>query len=107
MRTYIEGIVDVIGDRHCGFRAIAEYVGLTEESHVMVQRALIKELKEHRNKYIKIYTSDKWLTLPDIGHIVASYYNRPVLEMTTLVIEVSETFFSHLEVGLWLTRKAT
>ena len=104
-------------------------MGLTEESHVMVQRELIKELKEHRNKYIEIYATecrynyilnglhppknvssfappDKWLTLPDMGHIVASCYNRPVLEMTTLDIGVSETF-SHLEVGLWLTRKPT
>jgi len=116
MRPYIEGIVDVIGDGHCGFRAIAESVGLTEESHVMVRRALIKELKEHMNKYIEIYASerrynyildglhppknassfappDKWLTLPDMGHIVASCYNRPMLEMTTLDIGVSETFF--------------
>ena len=116
MRPYIEGIVDVIGDGHCGFRAIAEFVGLTEESHVMVRRALIKELKEHRNKYIEIYASehrynyildglhppknassfappDKWLTLPDMGYIVETCYNRPVLEMTTLDIGVSETFF--------------
>ena len=32
-RPYIERIVDVIGDGHCGFRAIAESMGLTEESH--------------------------------------------------------------------------
>ncbi|AES62538.1 hypothetical protein MTR_1g101180 [Medicago truncatula] len=99
MRPYIEGIVDVIGDGHCGFRAIAERVSLTEESHVMVRRALIKELKEHRIKYIEVYASadcykyildglhppknpssfappDKWLTLSDMGHIVASCYNR-------------------------------
>jgi len=116
MRPYIEGIVDVIGDGHCGFRAIAESVGLTEESHVMVRRALIKELKEHRNKYIEIYASerrynyildglhppknassfalsDKWLTLPDMGHIVATCYNRPVLEIITLDIGVLDTFF--------------
>ncbi|AES71280.2 FAR1 DNA-binding domain protein [Medicago truncatula] len=116
MRPYIEGIVDVIGDGDCGFKAIAERVGLTEESHVMVRRALIKELKEHMNKYIEVYASadrykyildglhppknlssfappDKWLTLLDMGHIVASCYNRPVVEMTTLDIGVSETFF--------------
>ena len=116
MRPYIERIVDVIGDGHCGFRAIAESVGLTEESHVMVWRALIKELKEHTNKYNEIYVSercynyivdglhppknassfappDKWLTLPDMGHIVASCYNRTVLVMTTLDIRVSHTFF--------------
>ena len=115
IRQYIERIVDVIGDGHCGVRAIAESVGLTEESHVMVRRALIKELKEHRNKYIEIYTSEprynyildglhppkntssfappeKWLTLPDMRHIVASCYNMPVVEMTTLDIGVSQTF---------------
>jgi len=116
MRPYIERIVDVIGDGHCGFRAIAEFLGLMEESHVMVRRALIQEVKEHRNDYIRIYAGeccynyilnglyppkngsgfappDKWLTLPDMGHIVASCYNKPVVEMTTLDIGVSETFF--------------
>jgi len=95
MRSYIERIVDVIGDRHSGFRAIAESLGLIEESHIMVRIALIKEVKEHRNDYIEIYVGedrynyildglhppknvsafeppDKWLTLPDMRHIVAS-----------------------------------
>jgi len=31
MRPYIERIVDVIGDGHCGFRAIAESLGLTKK----------------------------------------------------------------------------
>nr|ABE80137.2 transposase, putative [Medicago truncatula] len=116
LRPYIEGIVDVIGDGHCGFRAIAECVVLTEESYVMVRRTLIKELKEHMNKYIEVYASedhykyildglrppknptsfappDKWLILPDMGHNVASCYNNPVVEMTTLDIGVSKTFF--------------
>ncbi|KEH19247.1 hypothetical protein MTR_8g445710 [Medicago truncatula] len=96
--------------------AISERVGLTEESHVMVRRALIKELKEHTNKYTEISASedcykyivdgshppknpsrfappDKWLTLPYMGHIVVSCYNRPVVDMTTLDIGVFETFF--------------
>jgi len=116
MRPYIERIVDVIGSGHCGFRAIAESLVLTEESHVMVRTTLIQEVKEHRNDYIKIYVGDrrynyifdglhppkngsrfappdKWLTLPNMGHIVTSCYNRPVVEMTTLDIGVSETFF--------------
>jgi len=58
MRPYIKRIVDVIGDGHCGFRATAESVGLTEENHVIVRREVIKELKEHRNKYIEIYASE-------------------------------------------------
>jgi len=42
MRPYIERIVDVIGNGHCGFRVIAESMGLTEENLVMVRRALIE-----------------------------------------------------------------
>jgi len=116
MRPFIEKIVDVKGDVNCGFRAIAESLGLTEESHVMVRRALIQKVKEHRNDYIRIYAGegrynyilkglyppkngsgfappDKSLTLPDMGHIVATYYNRPTVEITTLEIGISETFF--------------
>ena len=80
---------------------------------------LISKLEENgrdRNKYIEIYASehrynyildglhppknassfappDKWLTLPDMGYIVETCYNRPVLEMTTIDIGVSKTFF--------------
>jgi len=36
---------------------------------------------------------DKWLTLPDMGHIVATYYNRHVVEITSLEIGISEASF--------------
>ncbi|KEH21911.1 hypothetical protein MTR_7g024793 [Medicago truncatula] len=36
---------------------------------------------------------NKWLTLPDMGHIVGTCYNRPVVEITSLDIEISKTFF--------------
>jgi len=38
--------------------AIAESLGLTEESHVMVRRTLIKEVKENRDNYIGIYAGE-------------------------------------------------
>jgi len=48
----------------------------------------------HPPKNVSVFAPpDKLLTLPDMGHIVASCYNRPVVEMTTLDIGVSETFF--------------
>ncbi|AES75782.2 hypothetical protein MTR_6g059560 [Medicago truncatula] len=47
MVPIIEKVVDVIGDEHCGFRAIAEFLGLTEESHIMIRRHLMQELKDH------------------------------------------------------------
>ena len=45
MKPYIKGIVDVIGDGHCGFRAIAESVGLTDESYIWCGEQLLKSLK--------------------------------------------------------------
>jgi len=115
MRPYIEKIVDVIDDGNRGFRDISESLGLTEESHVMVRRALIKEVKEHKDDYIGKYAGedrhnyilnelhppkngsgfappDKWLTFPYMSHIVATYYNRPVVELTNLDIGISKTF---------------
>jgi hypothetical protein len=93
-----------------------EYMSLTEESHVMVCRALIREVKDHRNNYMRIYKSkdcynyilnrlhppenrngiallDKWLTLPNMSHIVATHYNMVVAELTNHEIGISKTFF--------------
>ena len=51
-------MVDVVGDGYCGFRAIAEFMGLTEENHIMIRRHLIQELKDHRNDYVRVYAGD-------------------------------------------------
>jgi len=115
MVPLIEKVVDVIGEGHIGFRAIAEFMGLTEESHIMIRHNLIKELKEHRDDYVRVYAGegrynyilnglhppanmkgcahlvDKWFTIPDMGHIVANYYKRCVVVLTTL--GKSKSFF--------------
>lgn len=72
---------------------------LTEEIHPMISRALIQEVKDHKNDYMRVYGSDyhfnyilnglyppqnscrisfedKWLTFSNMGHIVETYYNR-------------------------------
>jgi len=41
-----------------------------------------------------IAIEDNWLTLPNMGHIVATYYNRVVVELTNYEIGISKTFFS-------------
>jgi len=102
MVPFIKKVVDVIGDENCGFRVIAGFWGLIEESHIMVHKHLIQELKDHRNDYVGVYAGEdrynyilnglhsstnsggialvsKWFTLPDMGHIVANYYNRCVV----------------------------
>jgi len=57
MKPFIEKIVDVKDNGNCGFRAIAEYMDLSEESHVMVRRVLIQEVKDHRTDYMQIHGS--------------------------------------------------
>ena len=106
--------MDVIGGGHCGFQAIAEFIGLTEESRIMIRRHLIQELKDHTDDYVRVYSGEnrynyilnglhppanmsgiahvnKWLTFPDMRHIVANYYKRCVVLLTNL--EKSESFF--------------
>ncbi|KEH28969.1 hypothetical protein MTR_4g019660 [Medicago truncatula] len=53
MVPFIEKVADVIGDEHCGFQTIAEFMGFTEESHIMIHRHLIQELKDHRDDYVE------------------------------------------------------
>ena len=117
MLPFIEKVVGVIGDGHCGFRAIAEFMGLTEQSHIMIHRHLIQELRHHRDYYVEVYAGedrynyilnglhpptnmkgcahfvDKWLTFLDMRHIIANYYKRCVVVLTNLKIEKSESFF--------------
>ncbi|KEH38310.1 hypothetical protein MTR_2g067680 [Medicago truncatula] len=54
MLPFIEKVVDVIGDEHCGFRAIAEFMGLTEKIHLMIRTHLIQELKDHGDDYVEV-----------------------------------------------------
>jgi len=115
MLSFIEKVVDVIGDGRCGFWAIAEFMGLNEQSHIMIRTHLIQELKDHRDDYVEVFAGedrynyilnglhppanmggcahlvDKWFTVPDMGHIVANYYKRCVVVLTSL--EKSESFF--------------
>jgi len=117
MLPFIEKVIDVICDGHRGFRAIVEFMGLTEQSHIMIRRHLIQKLKDHRDDYVEVYAGedrhnyilnglnppanmkgcahlvDKWLTFPNMGHIVANYYKRCVVVLTNLEIEKSESFF--------------
>ncbi|AES75784.1 hypothetical protein MTR_6g059580 [Medicago truncatula] len=58
MLPFKEKVVDVIGDGHCGFRTIAEFLGLTEDSHIMIRRHLIQEMKDHRNDYVGVYAGE-------------------------------------------------
>ena len=73
MVPFIEKVVDVISNGHCGFQAIAEFMGLTEESHIMTRHNLIKELKDHRDDYARVYAGeDRYNYILNGLHLITS-----------------------------------
>ncbi|KEH37913.1 hypothetical protein MTR_2g451140 [Medicago truncatula] len=93
-------------------RVIARRMGLNEDSHVLVRHAFINDLKNHKSDYLSIYGTKKryklildglhpltsksgiapphkWLTTSDMGHIIATCYNRAVVLLTLPEMNVS------------------
>jgi len=116
MKLFIEKFVDVKGDGNCGFRAMGEHMGLTEEGHPIICIAFLTEVKEHMSDYMRVFRSEerfnyilndlyppqnssgmtfkvKWLTFSEMGHIVATCNNKVVVELTNHKIGISKTFF--------------
>ncbi|XP_057511590.1 protein NLP6-like [Actinidia eriantha] len=96
LRPYIRHVKDVAFDGNCGFRAIAGLMNIDEEDGwVQVRRDLLTELNSHVDDYKSMYEGqeminelthhlswfdglsgkDRWMTMPDMGHIIASCYN--------------------------------
>lgn len=95
IKPYVRSILDVKADGHCGFRAVANLLGFGEDSWLKVREDLIAELCEHRKYYVDFYGSTglvatlleslscttipapykNWMTLPYMGHLIASRYN--------------------------------
>jgi len=116
MRPFVQEIVNVKWDGNCGFRVIARHLGMDEEDHVLVRHSLIHELRNHKSDSMPIYDTedrynkimnglhppksrsgivpvDKWLTTPDMGHIMATCYNRLVVLLTLPEKGICETYF--------------
>ncbi|XP_028086371.1 uncharacterized protein LOC114287276 [Camellia sinensis] len=92
---FIKLMKDVDGDGNCGFKAIAGLLGLGENDWVQVRRDLLLELNNYRDEYVVLYRLherveeltyilsyfedsagfDRWMTMPDMGHLIASFYN--------------------------------
>ncbi|XP_028071173.1 uncharacterized protein LOC114273561 [Camellia sinensis] len=95
LKPYIRLIKDVDADGNCGFRAIAGLIGFTEAEWGQVRRDLLQELHTHIDHYTHLYGSHdrieelthilsyfepnpgyhRWMTMPDMGHLIASCYN--------------------------------
>lgn len=98
---------------------------MSEEIHIMIHK-ILNELKIHKSDYISIFGSakrfkyilnglrhpqnssgialqDNWLTLSNMGHIVAICYNKVIVELTKHANGISKSFFFQSEVVHHLT----
>ncbi|KAH7853048.1 hypothetical protein Vadar_032589 [Vaccinium darrowii] len=97
IRQYIHIIQDVKSDGNCGYRAIVALMGGMEEEWMDVRNKLIRELSSNWAFYDRVFGEngrakelhfklsyfdneipvgrDKWMTMPDMGHLIASTYN--------------------------------
>ncbi|KAK7393758.1 hypothetical protein VNO78_22322 [Psophocarpus tetragonolobus] len=109
IHPFIEDIIDVKADSNCGYRAVAAQLGMGEESWALVRQDLIRELQQWQDSYAKLFGSndrvaqlrqslyvgkqasmDKWMTIPDMGYVIASRYN---VVLVSLSLKESMTFF--------------
>ncbi|XP_052171683.1 PKS-NRPS hybrid synthetase cheA-like [Diospyros lotus] len=104
IRHFIHNIVNVESDGHCGFRAIAALLGMSEHNWRDIRMNLIGELHTFRDEYIELYGSamrvdelmhalscfecvappQHWMTLPDMGHLIASKYNVVLVHLSRM-----------------------
>ncbi|CAK8575028.1 unnamed protein product [Lathyrus sativus] len=96
IRSYIEDVVNVVSYGNCGFRFIASLHGYSEDGWPIVHRDLGLEIihKERSSLYDNLFGNrltevkeylmieafdpqplQKWLTLPDMSHLIANRYN--------------------------------
>lgn len=104
LRSYIHHVKDVAADGHCGYRAIAALLGYGEDGWVQVRRDLLNELESYSVHYSALYGSenrvyelkhslayfgpdanfDRWMTMPDMGHIIASCYDVVLVHLSNV-----------------------
>ncbi|MCI56012.1 receptor-like protein kinase, partial [Trifolium medium] len=93
MHPFIENVIDIAEDGHCGFGAVAGLIGENEDAHQMIRLDLTVELKMHSKRYIEVFgggeerlnqikdalipehlgraLEDKWMIMPDMGFLIA------------------------------------
>ncbi|CAK8543609.1 unnamed protein product [Lathyrus sativus] len=102
IRSYIDDVVNVVSDGNCGFRVIDSLHGYGEDGWPMVRRDLGLEIihNEKSSLYANLFTDQlavvreslmieefgpqpphKWLTLPDMGYVIANRYNVVLVNM--------------------------
>ncbi|XP_057426269.1 uncharacterized protein LOC130719676 [Lotus japonicus] len=107
---FIDSLVHVEGDGHCGFRCVAAMLDMGEDEWPTVRQNLIQELDTEFGMYCSIFgiaeaneircalhvTSDgpvgddKWMTVPNMAYIIATTYK---VVFMTLAISGCSIFF--------------
>ncbi|KAH1246786.1 hypothetical protein GmHk_06G016805 [Glycine max] len=109
---FIDKIVDVKVDGNCGYRLVVGLLGMGQDSWSVVRNHLLKELAKFFEDYIKLFggmerfeelrmsllvdrltkvTTDKWMDITNMGHVIASRYNVIVVSLSK---QQSTTLFS-------------
>jgi len=114
MHDFIENVVDVVGDGHCGFCAVEGLRNLSVDDHQMIYYQMHKELIGEGNAcYRRMINTDrwykevlgaltftgigpapldKWMTMPDMCFLIAHINNHAIVLLSTHKGR-SETFF--------------
>ncbi|KAM1682919.1 hypothetical protein COP1_034193 [Malus domestica] len=104
LRPFIQQVKDVCQDGHCGFRAVADLVGMGENGYLQVRNDLLTELSSFSAHYGELYGStdrvrelaqilsffdegrapfDRWMMMPDMGHLIASCYKVVLFHLSS------------------------
>jgi hypothetical protein len=98
IRPYVEQIINVKGDGHCGFRAVAYCLGQGEGNFIHIRQKVVEELRKNRNYYMRqdpnmnveetINISNltdpqpcgvaNWMSMPSFGRPMANAFNTAV-----------------------------
>ncbi|KAH1249091.1 hypothetical protein GmHk_05G012538 [Glycine max] len=96
IQGFIDDILDVKEDSNCGYRSIANLLGMGEYFWSLVCNELMKELGKWSDDYIKLFggtkrfeelrmsllvdefsmvSMDKWMDIMEMGYVITSRYN--------------------------------
>ncbi|XP_045820191.1 uncharacterized protein LOC123913479 [Trifolium pratense] len=109
MHPFIEDIIDVDGDGYCGYRVVALHQKGTQQDFELIRLNMERELRLHKESYVELFDTDerykyvtdalftpprrckhafapkdKWFTFPDMGYVVATHFQRVVVQLSNM-----------------------
>lgn len=102
-KHFVKDIIDVRSDGNCGYRCVAALLGYGESRWSQVRKELTEELQENQNLYDRVFVQEgrsttllnslmheddefapmeKWMSMPDIGYVIATKYNIVVFNIS-------------------------